>query len=138
MPRYFLQLERGVTPEKYFHSIRYSGKHDRTAYWVRDGEVDAGFVNSEIIRGMLADGRLRAGDIRTLWTTPPYADYVWATHPQVHPVDREKLERAFLLLSADNPQHKIILSNISAACFYPASIANFSRLQQIMTDLGVL
>jgi phosphonate transport system substrate-binding protein len=138
MPRHFLQLERGVTPEKYFHSIRYSGKHDRTAYWVRDGEVDAGFVNSEIIRGMFADGRLQAGDIRALWTTPPFADYVWATHPRVHPVDREKLQRAFLLLSADNPQHKIILSNISAAGFYPASISDFSRLQQIMTDLGVL
>jgi phosphonate transport system substrate-binding protein len=138
MPRYFLQVERGVTPEKYFRSIQYSGKHDRTAYWVRDGKVDAGVVNSEIIGRMLADGRLRPGDIRTIWTTPPYADYVWAVHPQVHPVDRERIQRAFLQLSVDNPQHEVILSNLSATGFYPASIADFSMLQQVMTSLGVL
>ena len=138
MPRYFLKVELGVTPEKYFRSIRYSGQHDRTAYWVRDGKVDAGFVNSEIIRGMLADGRLRPGDIRIIWTTPPYADYVWAVHPQVHPVVREKLQQAFLSLSVDNPQHELILTNMSATGFYPASIADFSRLQQIMTKLGEL
>jgi len=138
MPRYFLQVERSVNPEKYFSSIQYSGKHDRTAYWVRDGKVDAGFVNSEIMRGMLADGRLQPGDIRTIWTTPPYADYVWAVHPQVHPVDREKLQRAFLQLSVDNPQHEVILSNLSATGFYPASITDFSKLQQIMISLGAL
>ena len=66
MPRHFLQVERGVTPEKYFRSILYSEKHDRTAYWVRDGEVDAGVVNAEIIREMFADGRLRPGDVRII------------------------------------------------------------------------
>ena len=90
------------------------------------------------MRGMLADGRLRPGDIRIIWTTPPYADYVWAVHPQVHPVDREKLQQAFLALSVDNPQHELILSNLSATGFYPASIADFSGLQQIMTKLGEL
>ena len=138
MPRHFLQVAHGITPEKYFRSIQYSGKHDRTTYWVRDGKVDAGVVNSEIIGRMLADGRLRPGDIRTIWTTPPYADYVWAVHPQVHPVDRERIQRAFLQLSVDNPQHEVILSNLSATGFYPASITDFSKLQQIMISLGAL
>jgi len=138
MPRHFLQVERGVIPENYFHSSKYSGKHDRTVYWVRDGEVDAGVVNSEIVHKMLADGRLRPGDIRSIWTTPPYADYVWAVHPQVHPVDRERIQQAFLQLSVDNPQQKVILSNLGAAGFYPASIADFSILKEVMASLGVL
>ena len=138
MPRHFLQAERGVTPETYFRSVQYSGKHDRTAYWVRDGKVDAGAVNSEIIRRMLADGRLRPGDIRIVWTTPPYPDYVWAVHPQVSPENREQIEQAFLQLSADNPQHAAILSNLSTIGFFPASIKDFSMLKQVMASLGVL
>jgi phosphonate transport system substrate-binding protein len=138
MPRHFLQVDRGVSPENYFRSIQYSGKHDLTAYRVRDGEVDAGIANSEIIRKMFADGRLRAGDIRIIWTTPPYPDYVWALRPQIRPVDRERIQQAFLKLSNDNPQHQALLSNLSAASFYPASIEDFSMLKQVMTRLGVL
>ena len=106
MPRHFMQHERGITAEDYFSNVRYSGKHDRTAYWVRDGEVDAGVANSEIIHKMLADGRLRHEDIRIIWTTPPYADYVWAAHPQVPDAHRELIQQAFLKLSVDDPKHK--------------------------------
>ena len=138
MPRHFLQAERGITPEKYFGSIEYSGKHDLTAYLVRDGEVDAGVVNAEIIRKMFADGRLQPGDIRIIWTTPPYTDYVWAVHPRIHPVARERIRQAFLKLSADNPQETAILSRMGTAGFYPASIKNFSMLAQVMDRPGVL
>ena len=127
-----------MNPEKYFRSVRYSGKHNRTAYWVRDGEVDAGLVNSEIIRKMLADGRLRPGDIRVIWTTPPYPDYVWAVHPQVHPANRQRIQQAFLRLTVDNRQQEAILSNLSAYGFYPASIEDFSILKQAMASEGIL
>jgi phosphonate transport system substrate-binding protein len=138
MPRHFLHVQHGVTPEKYFRSVQYSGKHDRTAYLVRDGDADAGVMNSEILRKMFADGRLRPGDIRVIWTTPPYNDYVWAAHPHIQPLDREKIQQAFLQLSVDNPQHKVILANLGAAGFYPASIRDSSTLKQVMVDLGML
>lgn len=138
MPRYFLQVQHGITPEKYFRSIEYSGKHDRTAIWVRDGEVDAGVVNSEIIRKMFADGRLRPDDIHIIWESPPYPDYVWAVQPQILPVDRERIQQAFLRLSPDNPQHDAILSSMGAASFYPASTKDFTMLEQSMTGQGLL
>jgi len=138
MPRHFLHVQHGLTPEKYFHSVQYSGKHDRTAYLVRDGYADAGVINSEILRRMFADGRLRPGDIRVIWTTPPYNDYVWAAHPHIPPLELEKIQQAFLQLSVDNPQHKAILANLGAAGFYPASILDSSMLQQVMIDLGML
>jgi len=87
---------------------------------------------------MFADGRLQPGDIRIIWTTPPYPDYVWTLHPRIHPVDSERIQQAFLKLSIDNPQHETILSNMSAAGFYPASIEDFSMLKQVMTGFGVL
>ena len=138
MPRYFLQVERGITPEKYFRSIEYSGKHDLTAYRVRDGGVDAGVVNTEIIRKMFADGRLQPGDIRIIWTTPPYPDYVWAVHPRIHPVARERILQAFLQLTTENPQEAAILSRMGTAGFYPVSIKDFSMLVQTINSLDKL
>lgn len=138
MPRHFLKVQYGITPEEYFHSIQYSGKHDRTAYWVRDGVIDAGVVNPEIIGKMLKDGRLQQGDLRTVLTTPPYTNYVWAVNPRIGPVDRERIRHAFLQLSFDNPRHEAILSRIGAASFYPASVEDFSTLKHMMTRQGVL
>lgn len=138
MPRHFLQHEQGITAEDYFSSVRYSGKHDRTAYWVRDGEVDAGVANSEIIHKMLADGRLRPGDIRVIWTTPPYADYVWAAHPQVSDARRQSIQQAFLKLSVDDPQHKAILARLGADAFYPASTKDFSVLKKVVAGSDVM
>jgi phosphonate transport system substrate-binding protein len=138
MPRHFLHAERGIAPEKYFGSIEYSGKHDLTAYRVRDGGVDAGVVNTEIIRKMFADGRLKPGDIRIIWTTPPYPDYVWAVHPRIHPVARERIQQAFLQLTAENPQEAAILSRMGTAGFYPVSTKDFSMLVQTINSLDKL
>ncbi len=138
MPRHFLQAERGIKPEEYFHSVGYSGKHDRTAYWVRDGEIDAGVVNSEIVRRMFADGRLRPGDIRVIWTTPPYTDYVWAAHPEIQPAVRERIQQAFMQLTPQEPRHEVILSKLGAESFYPASADDFAMLEQVMDSLGML
>lgn len=135
MPRFFLNSEREITPEDHFDSIRYSGKHDRTAYWVRDGEVDVGAANAEVVRKMFKDGRLQAGDVRIIWTTPPYADYVWAAHPRVAEHHRQEIQRAFLKLSVDNPQHAILLSNLGANGFYPASTKDFSVLTRVLASL---
>jgi phosphonate transport system substrate-binding protein len=138
MPRYFMQSEQGIVPEKYFVSIHYSGKHDLTAYRVRDGKADGGIMNAEILRTMLADGRLQPDDIRIVWTTPPYADYVWAIQPHIHPVDRERIQQAFLKLSFSDPQHKPILSSLGTVSFYPSSIDDFSMLRQIVASLEML
>ena len=135
MPRFFLQSEREITPEDHFESITYSGKHDRTAYWVRDGEVDVGAANAQVVRKMFEDGRLQPGDVRVIWTTPPYADYVWAVHPRVPEPHRREIQRAFLKLSVDDPQHQILLSNLGSNGFYPASTKNFAVLTRVLASL---
>lgn len=123
-----------ITPEAHFGSVRYSGQHDRTTYWVRDGEVDASVANTQIVEKMLGDGRLQAGDVRAIWTTPPYADYVWAAHPNVAPAERENIRRSFLKLSVDDPSHVPLLSSLGAEAFYPASMRDFSVYQAVMAE----
>jgi phosphonate transport system substrate-binding protein len=136
MPRHFLHNVHEITPEDHFKRIRYSGRHDLTAYWVRDGEVDVGAANSEVVSKMFEDGRLQQGDVRIIWTTPPFADYVWAAHPRVPESRRQAIQQAFLKLSVNDPQHEMVLSNLGAAGFYPASTKNFSLLTQVLASLN--
>jgi phosphonate transport system substrate-binding protein len=126
MPRYFLR-ERGIVPEKFFSETLYSGAHDRTAYWVRDGKIDAGVANSKIIRNMFADGKLDEHDIRILWETPPYSDYVWAIQINIDPVLRQQILDSLLSLSIDNPKQRLMLEAMNVQRkFLPALDKDFT------------
>lgn len=134
MPRYFMQ-DSGIQPERWFSKVLYSGAHDETARWVRDGKVDAGVANALVIDSMLRSGALKPADVRILERSPPYADYVWAIQPRISLELRSKVRDAFLVLSTANPEHGEILSLIDAGAFLPSLIADFARLRQVAAEL---
>ena len=138
MPRYFLQNTRQIVPEQFFGQIEYSGAHDRTAYMVRDGEADVGAVNAEIVNGMLRDGRLKQGELRVIWETPPYADYVWAVTRYLDENVKTQLRDAYLQLDMNEQSHRQILESLGAGNFLPAGPRLFQPLQRIATDLELL
>lgn len=137
MPRYFLK-EMGIVPEVFFSEVRYSGKHDLTAYWVRDGRVALGAANHAVVNKMYEDGRLSEREVRILWETPPYPDYVWAVRPLNNKKFLIKLRDAFLNLSKTNKDHAKILEGVDAASFLPAGINDFSKLKDIIDVLQLL
>lgn len=138
MPRFYMGKEKEIVPETFFSSVRYSGKHDLTAYWVRDGVVDLGAANAAIIGKMFRDGRLKEDEVRIVWETPPYPDYVWAVRAGVGEADRHQLQRAFLALSSDNAAHAEILSGVDAGGFFPAQAEDFASLKTIAKTLSLL
>ena len=135
MPRFFLR-EMGIEPESFFSEIRYSGKHDLTAYWVRDGKVDLGVANHAVIDQMYEDGRLNRQEIRVLYETPPYPDYVWALRPLNNETFRVKLRNAFLALSKIDAAQAKILAGVDAESFLPAGMNDFSKLHRVMSELN--
>jgi len=136
MPRYYLK-EMGLRPESFFGKVLYSGKHDTTAYWVRDGKVDLGVANHAVIDLMYHDGRLSPKDVRILSETPPYPDYVWALRPLNNKAFSIKLRDAFLNLSITDPAQAKILAGVDADSFLPAGINDFSKLEKVMTELNL-
>lgn len=138
MPRHFLNTNHQIVPEEFFSDIRYSGAHDKTAYLVRDSEVDLGVANSEIIRSMIKDGRLNDQDIRVIWETPPFPDYVWAVHGHLSEDLRIQLQDAFLALDINDESEKIILSGMGARIFLPAGVNDFQPLKQVAESLQLL
>ena len=137
MPRYFPQ-KKNIAPESFFSEVRYSGAHDQTAYWVRDGMVDVGAVNATTIRSMLNKNLIKSNEIRILWETPPYADYVWAIRPQFAEGFHSKIRDAFLQLSPDNADHAIVLQNLNAIGYLPADPDYFVALKSIAREIEAL
>ena len=131
MPRYFL-TERKIDPEAFFSEVLYSGSHDKTAYWVRDGKVDLGAANNQVIRKMFREGHLKRDDIRILWETPVYSDYVWAMQPDLDKAIQSRLLDCFLALSPLNSEHRQILKALGAGGFLPANNADFALLRKVI------
>ncbi len=137
MPRHYL-LKQGIVPETFFKKVFYSEKHDKTAYWVRDGKVDLGAINSLVYNKMLKNKLLQEQDLKVIFTSPPFPDYVWTAHPSLNPRVRKKLKDAFLNLSVKNDSHKKILDNFSAKRYIEVSVENYKELTKIINDMGFL
>ena len=133
MPRHFFQ-NKNIIPESFFDKVTYSGAHDRTAMLVRDGKAEAGVLNSDIARKMFLDGRLPKGKIKTLWESPPYADYVWAIQSDISHKQKTLIRDAFLHMNQD-AEDKIILKNLGAQYFIPASHDDFIELEKIILKM---
>lgn len=138
MPRYFLGKSKQIIPENYFNQIVYSGAHDKTAYMVRDGKADIGATNADIMNGMLRDGRLQHGELRVVWETPPYPDYVWAVPRHLNEDIKMQLRDAFLQLDLSDEHHRQILAALGARNFLPAGNRMYQPLQRIAADLDLL
>ncbi len=137
MARHYLK-KQGIVPETFFKKVLYSGSHDKTAYWVRDGKVDLGAMNSLIFDRMVRDGLLQKQNLKVIFTTPPYSDNIWVVHPNINPSLRMKLKNAFLHLSVKNASHKKILDGLSAKHYIEASVENYEKLTKTINNLRLL
>jgi phosphonate transport system substrate-binding protein len=137
MGRHYLR-QQNIEPESWFASITYSGAHDETAMLVRDGEVDLGVMNSEILEAMFRDGRLRRDMVRVVDQTPTYANYVWTMRVGIESSLYDRVVLAFLKLSPVDAKDAAILRNLGAGGFFPARESEFGPLRKIAISLGLL
>lgn len=134
MPRSYF-AENGIQPETYFSEIKYSGAHDKTAYMVRDRQVDAGVMNANIARSMFGDGRLSSSEVRIIWESPQYIDYVWARQKDLPGETVAVLKDAFISLDKGNPAHNLILKKLGANYYLAARHQSFSTLEKIVSEV---
>ncbi|MBL4620869.1 MAG: phosphate/phosphite/phosphonate ABC transporter substrate-binding protein [Immundisolibacteraceae bacterium] len=138
MPRYFLDKIHQITPEKYFSSVRYSGPHDQTIYDLINNKVDLVAVNPIIVRKMIEDGRIPKNNLRLIWETPPYTDYVWAVQNTLNETLKTQLRDVFLSLDPVDGEHETILDNLSSSGFLPAGIDQFKLLMKISSTMNLV
>lgn len=64
-------IKAGITPEKDFRQVMYSGGHDATIVAVGSGKVDAGSVADRIYERACAKGLADCNKLKVIWTSPP-------------------------------------------------------------------
>ena len=84
---------------------------------------------------MYLDGRLNKEEIKVIWMSPPYANYVWAVQPGINKQQRILIRDAFMQMN-QNSDGKSLLKNLGASYYIPTGHHEFSRLEQVITHLG--
>lgn len=137
MPRSFL-LQAGLDPDKDFRRVAYSGAHDATIAAVAAGKVQAGALNISVWDKFVAEKRVDTTRVTAFYTTPPYYDYNWTVHADMPVALREKLTRALLSLSRDDPLGKEVLDLQRATRFVPTRAENYQGIESAARSAGLL
>lgn len=137
MPRYFLG-KAGISPDKDFKTVAFSGAHDATVAFVQSGRADAGVLNASVWDKLVETGKVDTSKVRVFYVTPPYFDYNWTVRGDLDPVIVKKLRDAFLKLDPANPHHKEILDLQRASKFITTKAENYVGIETAGKAGGLL
>lgn len=137
MPRFFLQ-QAGITPDKDFKNVAFSGAHDATVAFVAAGKADAGVLNASVWDKLVEAKKVDTEKVRVFATTPPYFDYNWTVRGDLDPALIKKLTDAFLKLDPKNPEHLEIMQLQRASKFIPTKKENYEGIEKAAQSAGLL
>ncbi len=86
--------QAGYTPESTFSRMIFSGSHDASILAVANRKVDAAAVADRILASALAQGSVKQGELKVVWTSPdiPESPMVW--RKDLDPALKQKLAAA--------------------------------------------
>jgi phosphonate transport system substrate-binding protein len=137
MPRHFL-LQAGLTPEKDFKRVAYSGAHDATIASVVSGKVDAAALDITVWRKFVGENKVDTKAVDVFHTTPTYFNYNWSMHVDTPAALRERVQKALLELNAATPEGKEILQLNRATRYIPTSPENYKGLESAGRSAGLI
>lgn len=137
MPRHFL-LQAGLTPEKDFRRVAYSGAHDATIASVVSGKVDAAALDITVWRKFVTENRVDTKAVNVFHTTPTFFNYNWSMHVDTPAALRERVQKALLELDPATPEGKEILQLNRATRYIPTSPENYKGLESAGRSAGLI
>ncbi len=126
----------GVSPDKGLKSFRYTGSHPATAQAVSVGACDAGALDETVYRSLVADGKLSGAKLKVFYTTPAFADYVWAARKGLPAADQQAFAGALLKLQPGRDDK--ILTILRAMHYVRADDAEYGDVVRTAKELGLL
>lgn len=137
MPRHFL-LAAGITPEKDFKRVAYSGAHDATIASVVSGKVEAAALDITVWRKFVTENKVDTKAVDVFYTTPPYFNYNWSVHADMPADLRTRLTRALLELDPATAEGKEILQLNRASRYIPTTAENYKSLEAAGRSAGLI
>jgi phosphonate transport system substrate-binding protein len=136
MPLYY--MKQAKVDSAVIQSASYSGSHDATALAVANGRADAGAMDEQIYKKMMANGQLKPDTVRVFYTTPPFFDYVWVANPHLDPAVAASFAQSMESLRPDIPSQKALLDILNATSYVPAHDADYAKLRDAAKNAGLL
>ena len=137
MPRSFL-LQAGLNPEKDFRRVAYSGAHDATIASVVSGKVDAAALDITVWKKFVGENKVDTKDVDVFYTTPPYFNYNWSVHADMPAAMQDRIKKAILDLSPNDPAQAEILKLNRATRYVPTAPENYKGLEAAARSAGLL
>jgi len=133
----FLAMKQaGLSPDKSLKSFRYTGSHPATAQAVALGACDAGALDETVFKSLVADGKLTGAKLTVFYTTPAFADYVWAARKGLAPADIQTFDNALLRLQPGHDDQ--ILDILRGKHFVRANNAEYGDVERVAKELGLM
>ncbi|MBX6419970.1 MAG: phosphate/phosphite/phosphonate ABC transporter substrate-binding protein [Nevskia sp.] len=133
---YLAMKQAGISVDADLKSTRYTGSHAATAQAVAAGVCDAGSLDETVFKSMVADGKIPGESMRVFFTTPPFADYVWAARKDLSPALQEKFSAALLRLQPGRDD--AILEILRGEHYVKADDAEYDDVRKVGKELGLL
>jgi phosphonate transport system substrate-binding protein len=126
----------GVSPDKGLKSFRYTGSHPATAQAVAAGACDAGALDETVFRQLEADHKITGARLTVFYTSPAFADYVWAARKDLSGADQKAFADALLRLQPGRDDQ--VLSILRGQHFVRADNAEYGDVERTGRELGLL
>ena len=133
---YLAMKQVGIMPDKDLKSYRYTGSHAATAQAVAVGACDAGSIDETVYKAMIEDGKIPGSKMKVFYTTPPFADYVWAARKGLSPTLQRKFSQALLRLRPGHDDR--ILDILRGKHFISATNDEYSQVERVAKELGLM
>lgn len=102
VPRAYLESV-GIDPERAFKSTIFTLSHLASAMTVKSGQVDLAVITQNTLANLVQKGRLKADDLRVIWTSAPIATSVVAVRGGLEARLKEQIQAAYLGFRTDDP-----------------------------------
>ena len=136
MPEYFMR-EANVEGSVISGAL-YTGGHDATGLAVQNKKVDAGAMDEAVFQKMTSERKLDASKLKIFYTTPAFADYVWAARRGLDPKIAQAFADALTELDPSKPADKAILDVLQATKYLKAEDAAYDKLREAANKAGLL
>lgn len=133
---YLAMKNVGILPDSSLKSYRYTGSHAATAQAVSTGACDAGSLDETVYNSMVADGKIPGKDMKVFFTTPAFADYVWAARKDLPQGVEQKFSQALLRLEPGHDDE--ILKILRAKHFVAADNEEYSDVERVAKELELM
>ncbi|MGN6376145.1 MAG: phosphate/phosphite/phosphonate ABC transporter substrate-binding protein [Sphingomonas sp.] len=126
----------GIDPAKELGSTRFTGSHPATAQAVAAGTCDAGAIDETVFKSLVDGGKIDPRQVRTFYTSGPFADYVWVARKGLPPAEQQAFAKALLALKPGSDD--AVLKVLRATHYVRASNTSYAGVAATAKTLGLL